>query len=140
MINKQGVVRYQAFDHWPYGNRYHLNELRGCIDSLLTVTVGVDEGAPPRTFRLAASPNPSRGPVAIELANPSEQARETHVDVFDLSGRAVARVWSGPAAPGITRLSWTGLDADGAPTAPGVYLVRARVGDAVLTRRVLRIR
>lgn len=138
VISKQGIVRYQAFDRWPYGNRYHLNELRGCIDSLLTVTVGVDEPAP-RAFALRASPNPSRGAIALELTNPSGQWLDAHVEVYDLAGRARAMLWDGPVAPGRTRMSWAGREPGGAPVAPGLYLVGARVGDRIITRRVLRL-
>ena len=138
VINKQGIVRYAAFDHWPYGNRYHLNELRGCIDSLLTVTTGVDDSAP-RAFALTASPNPAQGAITVELANPSSAALAARVEVYDLAGRERAVLWRGTAAPGLTRMTWSGQESGAAPVAPGVYLVRARIGGHVLTRRVLRL-
>jgi hypothetical protein len=74
VVSKQGIVRYNAFNFWPYGARYHLDELRGCIDSLLTVTTDVDGGNAPHAFGLVARPNPARGAIVLELANPSEQA------------------------------------------------------------------
>jgi len=140
VISKQGVVRYNAFDRWPYGNRYHLAELRGCIDTLLTLTTGVDDGASPRAFGLDASPNPSRGRVVLALANPAPVALDARVAVYDLAGREVARLYSGSVPHGRTQVSWDGQGVGGAAVAPGLYLVRARIGAAELTRRVLRIR
>ncbi len=140
VINKQGVVRYNAFDRWPYGARYHLAELRGCIDTLLTVTTGVDDDPSPRAFGLDASPNPSRGRVDLALANPAPGALDARVDVFDLAGREVAQVFQGPVPRGVTRVSWDGQGTGGAAVAPGVYLVRARIGGRELTRRVLSVR
>ncbi|HEY6195760.1 MAG TPA: FlgD immunoglobulin-like domain containing protein [Candidatus Eisenbacteria bacterium] len=140
VINKQGIVRYNAYDHWPYGARYHLDELRGTIDTLLTVTTGVDDDPSPRAFGLEASPNPSRGRVDLALANPAAGALDARVDVFDLAGREVAEVFRGPVPRGVTRVSWDGQGTGGAAIAPGVYLVRARIGGSELTRRVLRVR
>jgi len=36
VINKQGIVRYQANDHWSYGGTWLMNDVRGCVDSLLS--------------------------------------------------------------------------------------------------------
>src|SRR5262249_24718012 len=134
VINKQGVVRYNAYDHWPYGNRFHLDELRGTIDSLLTVTVDVDDA--PRSFGLTASPRPAHGPVSLTLANPGTGSLAARVAVYGLAGREVALVWRGAAAPGLTHLTWAGNGA----AAPGLYLVRAKVGERELTRRLLWLR
>jgi len=139
VINKQGIVRYNAYDHWAYGARYHLDELRGTIDSLLTVTTGVDDGAP-RAFGLTAHPNPARGPVALTLANPTADALDARVAVYDLAGREVALVWRGAAAHGLTHLSWAPGGTGGGALAPGLYLVRAHIGERELTRRVLWVR
>jgi len=139
VISKQGIVRYNAFNFWPYGARYHLDELRGCIDSLLTVTTDVDGRNAPHVFGLVARPNPARGAIVLELANPSEQALAARVEVYDLAGRPVAAVYDGLVPHGRTPMTWTGRDAGGRPVAPGVYLVRARIGGALLTRRVLRL-
>lgn len=140
VVSKQGIVRYNAFDHWPYGDRFHINELRGCIDSLLTVTSGgVEGGALPQAFALAASPNPARDAMTLTLANPVARALDARVEVYDLAGRPVALLWSGAAPEGFTRMSWTGRTVSGTPAAAGVYLVRARIGGRTLTRRVLRL-
>ena len=35
VIDRQGIVRYQGNDRWPYGNGYHPDEIRACVDALL---------------------------------------------------------------------------------------------------------
>ena len=139
VISKQGIVRYNAFDHWPYGARYHLDELRGCIDSLLTVTTDVNDGTPPLAFGLVARPNPSRGAITLELANPSDRALAARVEVYDLAGRPLAVLYDGLAPRGRMALAWTGRGRGGELAAPGVYLVHAHIGGTEITRRVLRL-
>jgi len=139
VINKQGIVRYNAYDHWPYGNRFHLDELRGCIDSLLTVTTGVGDGPGPRAFDVVPEPNPSRGDVAFAIANPSGRTLPAKVEVCDLAGRTVAVVLDGTVPGGTTRATWSGRT-DRGPVAAGLYFVRARIGDRTVVRRLARVR
>ena len=35
VINRQGIVRYQGNDRWPYGDGYHLDEIRAFVDVAL---------------------------------------------------------------------------------------------------------
>lgn len=81
-------------------------------------------------------PNPSRGAVEFALDLP----RESRVEwaVYDVQGRTV-RSESRAFAAGRATLRWDGLDAAGHRAPTGVYLVRARVGAATLTRRVVRL-
>jgi len=139
VINKQGIVRYQANDRWPYGNGYHLDEIRACVDTLVTPTVGVGEtqGA---EFALRAAPNPAGSRVSIVLANPLGHATSARVTVHDLAGRRVATLLDGLAAPGATTLTWSGRDPDGRAAASGVYQVRAEIAGRVLVRRIALVR
>jgi hypothetical protein len=138
VINKQGIVRYHAQLRWPAGNRYHLGEIRAAVDSLLAPVVSAD-GAAPAGFALDAVPNPSRGAVRLSFANPTGAPLAARVEVFDLIGRRVARLWEGPAPAGVTTLSWDGRDGSGRALAPGVYLVDAIVGPQRIRRRVVRV-
>jgi hypothetical protein len=139
VINKQGIVRYQANDRWPFGNGYHLDEIRGCVDTLLTAVVGVEE-APPAGAALRVVPNPSRSTVAIVLANPFGRAVEARVTVHDVSGRRVATLLEGPAAPGLTTLRWGGRDLEGRVAASGIYHARAEIAGLRLSRRIALVR
>ena len=125
VINKQGIVRYRAQQTWPFGNGYHLDEIRGCVDSLVTLGLDAGDGAP-AAVRFAASPNPARGASTLSLALPRGEPG-LRVEVLDLSGRLVARLHDGPAAAGAHEWRWNG-DSGGGRAAPGLYLVRAQAG------------
>ncbi|HEY2954072.1 MAG TPA: FlgD immunoglobulin-like domain containing protein [Candidatus Eisenbacteria bacterium] len=139
VINKQGIVRYHAANLWPHGNRYHLDEIRGCVDTLVSAVVGVEEAANAGPA-LRVAPNPFRGSIAIELSNPAGASRRVRVTVHDLAGREVARPFDGLAGAGRTRLEWDGRGPGGLLLGAGLYLVRAEVGAAVLVRRVVWLR
>jgi len=136
VVNKQGIVRYHAALGWPHGNRYHLNEIRGCVDSLVSQVVGVGRGSGPVGFRLASVPNPARGAATIELLAPAAGASAATITLHDITGRAIAILWDGPVNPGVNRFAWT-HERDGTSLAPGVYVVRARMGASILTHRVV---
>ena len=137
VVNKQGIVRYHAALGWPHGNRYHLNEIRGCVDSLVSSTVGVEPDPAPEAFRLSSAPNPSRGSTTVELAIPAGEATSALVTVHDVGGRRVATLWEGVVPAGVSRFAWPQVDAAGRPLAPGVYLVRSRIGSRHLVHRAV---
>jgi hypothetical protein len=137
VVNKQGIVRYHAALAWPLGNRYHLSEIRGCVDSLVTQVVGVEPGPVSPALRLSSVPNPARGAATVELALPVGGGTTATVTVHDLNGRRIATVWDGPVAAGLSRFAWSHTDASGTRLAPGVYLVRARVGTRLLVHRAV---
>ena len=137
VVNKQGIVRYHAALAWPHGDRYHLNEIRGCVDTLVSAVVGVEPGSAPLSFRLATAPNPARGATTVELAIPAGEVSPATVAVHDVSGRRVATVWEGAIPAGVTRFPWSQVDASGQPLPPGVYLVSARIGSRHLVHRAV---
>ena len=138
VLNKQGIVRYQAALAWPHGTRYHLDEIRACVDSLVAPTLDAPGGAPV-AFALSAGPNPSRGAVRVALALPSAE-RALRVTVHDVAGRELAVLTDGAVTAGRHEWIWDGRDARGARAAPGLYLVRAAAGERVRTGRVVLVR
>jgi peroxiredoxin len=138
VINKQGIVRYHAADLHAHGQRYVLSELRGCIDSLVSSTVGVGD-PPPARLSLAIAPNPSGSEAAVTFANPSPTPAHARVAVHDLAGRCVATLWNGVAPSGRTRVEWNGRTDRGEAVAAGVYLVRAEIGGQASIRRMVRL-
>lgn len=139
VISKQGIVRLNTYPSHAHGQRYQLEEIRGCIDTLLTNAVSVD-GAATRALSLSALPNPFRSSSMVELAIPEGAHGRGRVAVFDLGGRKLATLWEGEARPGAQRVRWDGRGRDGRPTPPGVYLVRAEVGGTAITRRITRLK
>lgn len=137
VINKKGIVRYSSALVWPYGQGYQLNEIRGCVDSLVTVGLGVPPVLPAR-FELRAGPSPVRGSLEVTLALPREAA--ARVAVHDVSGRRVAMLWDALTPAGERALVWDARDDHGLACAPGVYMVVAEVAGARLARRVVVVR
>jgi hypothetical protein len=135
VLNKQGVVRYHAALAWPHGTRYHLDEIRACVDSLVAPTLDAP-GSVPATLALSAGPNPTRGEVRVSLALPATEPR-VRVSVHDVAGRELAVLADGPAAAGRHEWSWDGRDARGTRVAPGLYLIRAAAAEHVRTSRVV---
>jgi hypothetical protein len=139
VINKQGVIRYHAYDlHPAHARRYYRSEIRGAIDSLVSSAVGVEPGAPSTTFALSVWPNPAHGAIALELMNLGNE-RVMLVTLHDLGGRRMATLWDGTACTGVTRVAWDGALAMGMRAPAGVYLVRATLGTVTLTRRIVRL-
>lgn len=165
VINKQGIVRYQANDRWPYSNGYHLDEIRGCVDSLVTSAAGARPGrlfvrepaqrqrqeppSPPKSeledaFSAGASlrvgQEPTRSTLVVVLANPFGRTVRARVTVHDLAGRRVATLLDGPVAPGRNTLTWDGCGPEGRVAASGIYHVLAELAGLHLSRRVALVR
>ena len=99
----------------------------------------------PRTT--AADAEPAAGALALDLAGPNPFARRTAlrltlasasevaVDVFDATGRRVARLAEGRRAAGATVLPW-----DAAALPAGRYTVRATAGGQTVTRGLTLVR
>src|SRR5262245_45068035 len=81
VINKQGVIRYHAADAWDYGNRLHVNEILGCVDTLVTITTDAGGGRA-NAWGLTASPNPAHGLVTFAIANPTAADVPARVSVL----------------------------------------------------------
>ena len=111
----------------------------------------VDITSTPDDFRIRAYPNPFNSAITIsfDCGSKSPQALSTlpsgacRVEIFDLNGRMV---YNNPVG---SRLASTAGDADLAPTVheivwqpdatvgSGIYLVRAKVGDSEVTKRMV---
>ena len=98
-----------------------------------TVSVG-PEGPTSLAFS-APMPNPARSMTTFQWSSPRPSTVE--VTIFDVQGRTVQSLGDGVAAGTGGALTWDLRDRTGRTVPTGVYLARARVGDAVITRRVL---
>jgi hypothetical protein len=97
-----------------------------------TVSVG------PEGLRLSFSspaPNPAHSSTTFQWAAPG--AAHLEITVFDVQGRIVASLANTDRPGSEGALTWDLRDSWGRPVSTGVYLARARIGDAVITRRVL---
>jgi len=121
----QARVRVTPSDLWTTGSDRS--------DAVFTIRDPAGVGPTgPNGLRLAAPwPNPASSAVRLGLELPTESV--VSVSVFDLAGREVARpIAAERFAAGTVAREWRpqGL-------APGVYTVRARVGEAKLTQRLV---
>jgi hypothetical protein len=121
----QAWVRVTPADLWTIGSDRS--------DAVFTIRDPAGVGPTgPNGLRLAAPrPNPAADVVRLGLELPTESV--VSVAVFDLAGREVARpIAAERFAAGSVAREWRpqGL-------APGVYTVRARVGDVKLTQRLV---
>jgi len=79
-------------------------------------------------------PNPARVVTHFTWVLPTPA--ELGVQVFDLSGRRVRVLLEGSRVTGQGGLAWDLRDDRGTPLPGGIYLVRARLGDVDILRRV----
>ena len=82
---------------------------------------------------LRAAPNPFNPQTSIFFEIGGSREVPGVVDVYDLRGRAVRRLFAGPLAPGPQSLAWNGRDDDGRGLPSGVYLALVRAGEATST-------
>lgn len=100
---------------------------------------GVDgTGTEPSQLAIRAFPNPSRGETTIQMQ--LSRSQPVRVEIFDLTGRAVRRVFAGSLAAGTQAFVWDGRDDDGSETPTGVYLTRVSSSEGTWTAKLLQMR
>ena len=96
---------------------------------LLFSAVDSKDALAPASFKLYQNfPNPFNPATTITFE--MDIAAHILVEVYNLSGRRIRALASGPKSVGKHALSWDGADESGAPVASGVYAVRATVQQA----------
>lgn len=99
---------------------------------------GVRSAGLERLSLAAPAPNPASSAVEIGYGIPLRDASTAiELAVYDLAGRRVRLLRSGPAGAGAHAVSWDLRDASGALARPGLYMVRLEAGATVLTRSTL---
>jgi hypothetical protein len=123
----------------PWPQFHHDSRRTGSTE--VTELLGTDpvSAAAPRTLELAAPhPNPARGMSQFAIGVPVEHnGAALELAIFDLAGRLVRVITSGPARAGRSTATWDTRDAMGARIPGGVYLVRLRAGVQSCTRKVV---
>jgi hypothetical protein len=95
-------------------------------------------GAAGRGLALTATPSPFRDAVSLDCWLPV--AGTARVAVFDLLGREVVRLASGPMGAGRTPLRWDGRDASRSPAPPGLYVIRLESEAGTVARPVVKVK
>jgi hypothetical protein len=81
------------------------------------------------------SPNPFSGSTTIRFSAPPGQ--RTAVDIYDVAGRRVARVFEGEIATRGNAVSWDGTNARGRRVASGVYVCMLRSSEVSAGTKVV---
>jgi hypothetical protein len=87
---------------------------------------------------LVAAPNPFNPRTVLSFVVGESADGPVSVDILDVRGRVVRRLFSGALPAGEQSLAWDGRDDDGRSAAAGVYLARVAAGrDAAVSKLVL---
>ena len=130
----------EAIPGATYFYRFEVQSPEGRVDTYGPYPVTV----PDRPLEARVSPNPSIGPVRVDLSLPGSGRRDAPLDteatVVDLQGRTVRRLYTGPLARGVTAVTWDGRGDDGRRLGAGLYFVRFTTPIGSSIARVVRFR
>lgn len=102
---------------------------------------GPPPAAPPAPARLEQNrPNPFHPATVIGYSVPVGARQRVAIRVYTVAGRLVRTLVQRADEPGYHEVRWDGRDDHGRPAASGVYLYRAEIGPAVLTRKMALLR
>lgn len=104
-------------------------QAQACTTVTLTA-VGVPETAQLLTT-LNAFPSPFTNEANIKYT--LSQNSDVEIEVFDVTGKRVATLQNGPMAAGTHNAVWEATEVNA-----GVYFVRMKAGDAIITRRIIK--
>jgi subtilisin family serine protease len=85
---------------------------------------------------LGATPNPARPETAIRFALGGSGGPVT-VAIYDVAGRLVRRLASGPLVPGVHALAWDGRNDAGNPVGAGLYVYRITAPGGAASRKLI---
>ncbi|UCC79635.1 MAG: S8 family serine peptidase [Candidatus Zixiibacteriota bacterium] len=114
------------------------------IPCTLTVSqiVGIDDevrGNIPSSFALDQNyPNPFNSGTNISLALPAKS--DVNLTIYDLLGREVRTLISGPLDAGYHTVTWNGDDKSGRSVASGIYFYRIEAGDFSMNRKMIMLK
>jgi hypothetical protein len=83
-----------------------------------------------------ASPNPSKGPVSLDLESPREG--EIEVRIFDTRGAIVRSLYRGAIGFGTSQFEWDGRNDTGDRVVGGIYFIEATMGEEQTRRKIIR--
>jgi hypothetical protein len=113
--------------------------LADSIEIRIVTPTGAPDVHPTPLFALdRPHPNPFTGSCRLEYG--LSRAGRATLAVFDVRGRRVRLLRSGPAAPGRHAATWDGVDTAGHAVPPGLYFVRLEFGGESSVRKLVLIR
>src|SRR5262249_28360700 len=100
-------------------------------------TTGVPATTPGGPAFTYSGPNPARASLTLRYTLPS--ATNTRVSIYDLNGRRLRELFSGPGSIGEHQITWDLRDERGQPTRGGVYFARLQTEGHTVTQHFIRI-
>jgi hypothetical protein len=99
-----------------------------------TAIAFADPPVDPRVRLRQNFPNPFNPTTRIEFE--LSYAMDVSVNIYDVTGRFVARVTSGAFDRGPHQLEWDGTDHTGRPVSSGIYFYKLTAGDQIVTKKM----
>ncbi len=128
-----GKILAAGYDGVSRGGDFFLVEFL-CADA-----TGIDVAEPSSTrLSLSTRPNPSNGSATVSFQLQREQP--VQVEIFDLAGRVVRRLFDGALSPGAHAVPWDGRDKTGREAPAGVYFTRVSSPRAAQTAKLILLR
>jgi hypothetical protein len=135
-------AEYTAHGYFPFAQSQEaFNAAVWQARTIYTAMLGISTDVPTPALRTpwelkAVWPNPSGGATHVVYGVPRNGGLH-EVEVYDIAGRVVRRLYSGTRPPGDYELEWDGRDGSGARVASGVYFVRISAASATQVARKL---
>jgi hypothetical protein len=134
------MLTFTTRDQQDLSGATNLSSLTYHLTATVAGQTGIPEaGAPPARTVLAGNyPNPfqPRTTIAFDLATPGP----VRLDIFDIRGRLVTRLYEGEMGTGRFTLRWDGVDSRGNSVAAGIYFYRLEAGSYTATKSMTLMR
>jgi len=98
-------------------------------------TISVQERSPAGFVLKNNYPNPFNPSTSIGLS--LDKGGEISLDIYNIMGQKIRELADGYMTDGYHDIVWNGRDDRGAPVASGVYLYRLKMGEQVMTKRMM---
>ena len=139
-LDKTFYIPTEGNWYWVFSNDRNLNNpqhIEGSVTLYTDKTSAIASGASlPADYALLQNfPNPFNPVTTIRYALPKNDL--VNISIFDLAGRRIKTLVSGAQKAGYHSVQWNGQTEAGKPAASGFYLYRLKVGDCILTRKML---
>jgi hypothetical protein len=127
------LVNVHGIEMYAYG--VYTLEPRDDDDICEPSEAGVGDGSRPARLALAISPNPVTSGADIMMAIPV--TGQVSLKIYDVQGRQVSTLLDGRVTAGEHGVHWSGVNADGAKVASGIYFMKLENGRSSLVRKMV---
>jgi hypothetical protein len=132
VVDQEGNVQY-------LGPGVNVTTITNKIDELLQATAVGDVPAGSNRLQLNQNyPNPFNPSTTISFVLPARAP--VSLAVYNADGHLIKELVKGDVAAGLREISWDGKNTQGHPAGSGVYFYRLKMGDEVLTKKMVLIK